>query len=386
MTVKQNLLAVFLIIPLLVFSQTNNFPTNGNVTINDGHLIQTGSSNYISTQGPIKLKNYLLFDSDGDFTGSNYYTIQDDPSGNFLRMGYGFNNHLTIGSTGNVGIGAPSPQERLHIEGAGETKLRIHTESTTLNSGISFTGKRDSGINSNHYIGTSGTNNYNLSIDVDEHLFFKTNGSTRMFVHGNGNVGIGTTSPYDKLEVRDGSIRVSEGTDRMYFKVEETNTRSLIAFGDDSNDRLSFYYDHWNGTSSDVEVMSIMASGKVGIGTTSPDSKLTVKGNIHAEEVKVDLSVPGPDYVFKEDYDLKSLEEVQNYIKENGHLPNIPSAKEMEANGIDLGEMNMKLLEKIEELTLYTLEQEEKLKRMAVLEKKIIQMEKLMKELQKDKL
>ena len=107
--------------------------------------------------------------------------------------------------------------------------------------------------------------------------------------------------------------------------------------------------------------MKVQSNGKVGIGTASPDSKLTVKGNIHAEEVKVDLSVPGPDYVFKKGYDLKSLEEVQNYIQEHGHLPNIPSAKEMEANGVQLGEMNMKLLEKIEELTLYTLEQEEKL-------------------------
>ena len=69
----------------------------------------------------------------------------------------------------------------------------------------------------------------------------------------------------------------------------------------------------------------------------------------------MDLSVPGPDYVFKEDYDLISLQEVQNYIKKNGHLPNIPSAKDMEENGIQLGEMNMKLLEKIEELTLYVL-------------------------------
>nr|WP_299213937.1 tail fiber protein [uncultured Allomuricauda sp.] len=97
-------------------------------------------------------------------------------------------------------------------------------------------------------------------------------------------------------------------------------------------------------------------NGKLGIGTAFPDSKLTVKGNIHAEEVKVDLSVPGPDYVFKEDYDLKSLEEVQNYIKKHGHLPNIPSAQEMEKNGVQLGRMNMKLLEKIEELTLYVIE------------------------------
>ncbi len=99
----------------------------------------------------------------------------------------------------------------------------------------------------------------------------------------------------------------------------------------------------------------------MGIGTANPDEALTVKGKIHAEEVRVDLSVPGPDYVFKEDYQLSSLEEVQNYIDEHGHLPNIPSAKEMESQGVELGTMEMKLLEKIEELTLYILEQNERI-------------------------
>ncbi len=115
--------------------------------------------------------------------------------------------------------------------------------------------------------------------------------------------------------------------------------------------------------------------GNVGIGTTIPDAKLTVKGNIHAEEVKVDLSVPGPDYVFKEGYDLKSLEEVQNYIKENGHLPNIPSAKEMEVSGIQLGEMDMKLLEKIEELTLYIIKLEKENKKILEIEKRLVTLE-----------
>ena len=112
-----------------------------------------------------------------------------------------------------------------------------------------------------------------------------------------------------------------------------------------------------------ISLFRILHSGKVGIGTTTPDAKLTVKGNIHAEEIKVDLTVPAPDYVFKEGYDLKSLEEVQNHIKKHGHLPNIPSAKEFEANGIQLGEMDMKLLEKIEELVLYILNQEKQLKK-----------------------
>ncbi len=97
-------------------------------------------------------------------------------------------------------------------------------------------------------------------------------------------------------------------------------------------------------------------SGNVGVGTSTPDAPLTIKGRIHAEEVKVDLSVPAPDYVFHKEYRLNTLREVQNFIRENGHLPNIPSAEDMERHGVELGNMEMKLLEKIEELTLYVIE------------------------------
>ena len=170
--------------------------------------------------------------------------------------------------------------------------------------------------------------------------------------NANGNVGIGTSTPYSKLEIRDGNIRVSRGSDRMYLDVDDQNAKSIIAFGDDAVDRLALYYDHWNGTASDKEVMSVLASGNVGIGTTTPDARLAVNGNIHAREVKVDLT-GWPDYVFQEDYDLPTLEEVAKHIKEKGHLINIPSAPEVAENGIQLGEMNKLLLEKIEELTLH---------------------------------
>lgn len=103
----------------------------------------------------------------------------------------------------------------------------------------------------------------------------------------------------------------------------------------------------------------LVMGNNVGIGTISPDEKLTVKGKIHAQEVKIDLlGALVPDYVFANDYKLKTLEEVENYIKQNNHLPEIPSAKEIEKNGLMLAEMNMALLKKIEELTLYMIAKE----------------------------
>ncbi len=188
-------------------------------------------------------------------------------------------------------------------------------------------------------------------------------------VKSGGNIGIGTTSPQDKLQIGNAMAFHQGGHAILYFyhSYEPSGTSDLDP--DKYSAEVRFDGVRGNlrlGTSPSIigypiTHMTINKFGNVGIGTTAPDAKLAVKGDIHAEEVQVDLTVPAPDYVFKEGYDLKSLEEVQNYIQEHGHLPNIPSAKELEANGIQLGEMNMKLLEKIEELTLYILLQEKKL-------------------------
>ncbi|MGX1931321.1 hypothetical protein [Flagellimonas sp. 2504JD4-2] len=279
---------------------------------------------------------------------------------------------------GNVGIGTTTATEKLEVRTSSATHA-IFKGSFSGIQGIQI--ERESGDNIRLVTNYSG---YGGGLESSSKIRFAVNGnninSPAMVLSESGNIGIGTTSPIDKLDIRDGGLRVSDGNDRMYLKVDNANSKSIIAFGDDLSDRLDLYFDYWSGTSGDFAVMSLLASGRVGIGTTAPDSKLAVKGKIHAEEVKVDLSVPGPDYVFEEDYDLKPLEEVQNYIKAHGHLPNIPSAMEMEANGIQLGAMNMKLLEKIEELTLYILKQEKKLERMEGLEQEIESLKQLITE------
>ncbi len=133
-------------------------------------------------------------------------------------------------------------------------------------------------------------------------------------------------------------------------------------------------------TGNVTNAMSINETGSIGIGTENVPTnyKLAVNGRIISEELKVQLKTNWPDYVFKNDYKLPTLKDVAKHIKEKGHLKDVPSAKEVKENGILLGEMNAKLLQKIEELTLYTIEQEEKLKKMNNLENRILKLEALL--------
>nr|WP_321450316.1 hypothetical protein [uncultured Carboxylicivirga sp.] len=139
----------------------------------------------------------------------------------------------------------------------------------------------------------------------------------------------------------------------------------------------------WDATLKTDGRGNFIFNRKVGIGENSPSAKLDVAGNIKVQEIEVtlasmqDLNLNGTlaannitytangqtaDHVFEEDYDLKSLEEIETFITENKHLPDVPSAEEMEEEGVNLAEMNKLLLQKVEELTLYIISQEKRIK------------------------
>ena len=130
---------------------------------------------------------------------------------------------------------------------------------------------------------------------------------------------------------------------------------------------VSFYCGAQNNLSSITQ-----KDGMIGIGTSDPDQKLTVKGIIHTQEVLVDLKgAVAPDFVFesyyqgystlKRDYQMLDLKSLDTFLKQNHHLPEIPSAQKLKEDGLELKKMNLLLLQKIEELTLYTLEQQQQL-------------------------
>ncbi len=152
-------------------------------------------------------------------------------------------------------------------------------------------------------------------------------------------------------------------TDRWSIGVYEANNPSYAR-------SLFIYEDHTGISGSKGVRFLIKPDGNVGIGTVDPGIwKLAVNGNIRAKEIKVETG--WSDFVFYNDYKLPTLQEVENHINEKGHLKDIPSAKEVQENGIFLGEMDSKLLQKIEELTLYTIEQEKKIKRLEEENKKV---------------
>lgn len=250
----------------------------------------------------------------------------------------GFNNPslaMTILANGNIGIGGQTSILN---------KFEVKVPTSTGLSGVDGIAVHD---------GAANRIALNLGINtVGEYSWIQSSkggiGSKNLSINPNGgNVGIGTTSaPIAKLHVVDAAGGFFfDGSNAEYNRFKST----AIAPGTPKPLLISAQL---SGTTPDIYVNT---SGNVGLGTMNPTSMLTVAGNINSREVKVTVDA-GADFVFENNYNLTSLDAVDKYIKENKHLPEIASADKMKKEGINLSEMNIKLLQKIEELTLYMIQ------------------------------
>ncbi|MGA2000965.1 MAG: hypothetical protein ABSG52_13295 [Terriglobales bacterium] len=258
----------------------------------------------------------------------------------------------SIYDNGNVGIGTTSPAFNLDVLGG------IQTQSTSFPQ-INF---KQTGSVAQEY-------RHQINTDGSYRIYDMTAGTVPRFVlTQTGNVGIGTATPGFSLDVV-GGIRSQLGSFPQ-ITFTQTGAPGFVVQEYRHQINADGSYRIYDMTAGAVPRFTLTQSGYVGIGTTNPQYPLSVNGTIQAKEVIVNTG--WSDYVFGPDYRVRPLTEVAAFIKANHHLPDIPSEAEVKQNGVSLGEMQAKLLAKIEELTLQMIHLNEKNR---ALEKKVAQLE-----------
>jgi hypothetical protein len=294
----------------------------------------------------------------------------------------------TFPSSGNVGIGTTSPGSNLQL---GVTTPGSTSTPETLSLGGTYSSTAGANPKLKLYDIGGSTSTYGIGISAGEMDFIdgpsggfaffpNANSAAGMIITSGGNVGIGATSPSVQLQVSGSDEGTSDWGNHSQAVLLLNNSFGAADVGGEiqfSQYALPPYAAitsiFQNGTGNSLGSLAISTrqntsdtnltprlwvnyNGNVGIGTTNPAHLLHVAGTIGAEEVIV--SATGADYVFDPGYKLAALSEVAEYVRANQHLPGIPSAAEVEEKGFNVGEMQTKLLAKIEELTLHMIEAE----------------------------
>lgn len=324
---------------------------------------------------------------------TNWLTLTEDVSDIRLKnwgtggiFFYTSSGLVTILNNGNLGVGTAAPSAPLEVKGANfwDGTIRVNSAAAGQYSSI--------GIFENSVRRWAV---YNHPGNASSLFIANKDGNDKFAFTQDGKMGIGTIVPQRQLHVE------APAGETLRLSMPNTyvaNAGPEIAFWNSTNEALAsiagVFKDSNQGnygnlvfktrTNDQVKLetkMVILSNGNVGIGTTDPGSfKLAVNGKIWSQEVNIAMTNPGPDYVFEKDYNLLSLAELEAYIKANKHLPEVPSAKEMDAEGLNIKEMNLILLKKVEELTLHLIEANKRIEetdqKMKVLEEKVARIQK----------
>ncbi len=287
----------------------------------------------------------------------NSGTILTNPVPRSLMVG--FNSHYPtlfvsespstayFDKTGKIGIGNITvPEAKLHLLADEEEPAAIFIQPYSWENNESAT----------LLLGSLGSN---ITATKNEGMRFY---SENDYIFNNGFVGINTLNPEYNLHVNGGTFTKAF---RLYDE-KMPPKEGYVLFSDDLgnaywNDPNEFSLWRLNENGEDI----YRINGNVGIGTINTYGyKLAVNGKIITEELMVKHPVNWPDYVFKKGYELKGLKELEEFITNEHHLPEIPTEQEVAENGIAVGQMNGLLLKKIEELTLYIIEQQKQMDKM----------------------
>lgn len=303
-----------------------------------------------------------------------------------LNLVTGNARRLTIDYFGNVGVGTTTPTSSLEVNGTG--RFTGSNPNAATGSGVEIFYYPTSGGYFQAYDRAAATF---LPVNIQgSSINFSNSGtassSPSLAIKG-GNIGIGTAAPISTFQVNYNSTKFSAGsaasadlfygTSYLGFNAARSGSGSTASWtidGDNYHNGGGVIYGDVFGN---IYFAPLPSAGTVQRTLTDVDVKnnITFKvgsnGVTYAKAISVQTTFV-PDYVFKKDYKLPRLNDVKQYIDRNHHLPEIPSAREMEKDGMNLGEMNKLLLKKVEELTLYMIEKD---KQISELQKRVLSLE-----------